>query len=56
MRVFVNIIQDSESLELKVAKCFVHKPQGTLMLEHNSVITKANHVAKMNVLIETKTS
>lgn len=55
-RVFDNIIQDSESPELKVAKCGFHVLQGTLMLEHTSLVIKAIHVAKMNVVIETKAS
>ncbi|XP_008829229.1 cytosolic phospholipase A2 gamma [Nannospalax galili] len=58
--VFDNIIQGKESQELKVEKCVLQVPQGTLQLEHDSLIIRATifniHVAKMDVVVETKAS
>lgn len=56
--VFDNIIKGKGSKELKVKRCVLQIPQGTLELEHDSLIIRATmsniHVAKMNVVVETK--
>lgn len=56
--VFDDIIQGNGSPELKVAKYELQIPQGTLKLEHDSLIIRATmsniHVAKMDVVVETK--
>ncbi|XP_051063024.1 cytosolic phospholipase A2 gamma [Phodopus roborovskii] len=56
--VFDDIIQGNGSPELKAAKYELQIPQGTLKLEHGSLIIRATmsniHVAKMDVVVETK--
>lgn len=53
--IFDNIVHDKEFQELKVEKCVLQIPQGTLQLEHDSLIIRATmsnvHVAQMNVVI-----
>lgn len=57
-RVFDDITQGNGSPELKAAKSELQTPQGTLKLEHDSLIIKATmsniHVAKMDVVVETR--
>ncbi|KAL1765376.1 cytosolic phospholipase A2 gamma isoform X2 [Sigmodon hispidus] len=56
--IFDDIMQGNWSPELKGAKYDLQIPQGTLKLEHDSLIIRATmsniHVAKMDVVIETK--
>ncbi|XP_021079092.2 cytosolic phospholipase A2 gamma isoform X1 [Mesocricetus auratus] len=56
--VFDDITQGNGSPELKAAKYDLQIPQGTLKLEHDSLIIRATvsniHVAKMDVVLETK--
>lgn len=58
-RIFDNI-QGNGSPELKVAKYVLQLPQGTLKIEHDSLVITAImsniHVTKMDIVVETKTS
>ncbi|XP_051017849.1 cytosolic phospholipase A2 gamma [Acomys russatus] len=53
-------IQGNGSPEIKVAKHVLQIPQGTLKIEHDSLIITAImsniHVTKMDIMVETKTS
>lgn len=53
-------IQGNGSPELKVSKYVLQLPQGTLKIEHDSLVITAImsniHVTKMDIVVETKTS